>query len=100
MKKTMTKSRGWCRSHLRRFGTTESMTTNSNRKAVQVIQLRAMAIPSSSPPGSDSVIATVGKVSAAAISIGVFSRSATRVLRASIPGSKWACGSAFGAHRD
>ena len=50
-------------------------------------QLRTSATSSSSPPGCDSVIATIGSVSAAAISIGVFSRSATRVLRASIPGA-------------
>ena len=87
MKKTMTKSSGWWRSHWRRSGTTESITTNSNRKAIQVTQLRTTAIFCRRPPGSDSVIATVGSVSAAAISIGVFSRSATRVLRASIPGS-------------
>ena len=49
-------------------------------------QLRTLATSSSTPPGCDSLIATIGRVSAAAISIGVFSRSATRVLRASIPG--------------
>ena len=87
MKKTMMRSSGWWRIHLRRSGTTDSITTNSTRKAVQVTQLRTIAIVSSRPPGSDSVIATVGSVSAAAISIGVFSRSATCVLRASIPGS-------------
>ena len=42
---------------------------------------------SRAPPGWDSVIATVGSVSAAAISIGVLRNSATRVLRASIPGA-------------
>ncbi len=51
-----------------------------------MIQLRTIATVSRVPPGWDSVIATVGRVSAAAISIGVFSFSATRVLRASIPG--------------
>ena len=49
-------------------------------------QLRTIATVSSVPPGWDSVIATVGSVSAAAISIGVLRNSATRVLRASIPG--------------
>ena len=52
-----------------------------------MIQLSAWAMSSSPPPGWDSLIATAGIVSAAAISIGVFSASATRVLRASIPGS-------------
>ena len=47
-----------------------------------------MATDSSVPPGFDSVIATIGRVSAAAISIGVLRISATRVLRASMPGAK------------
>ena len=68
-----------------RSGTTASITTSSTRKAIQVTQLRATATVCSGPPGFDSVIATVGSVSAAAISIGVFSRSAIRVLRSSIP---------------
>ena len=50
-------------------------------------QLSSRATSSSQPPGWDSLIATVGSVSAAAIIIGVLSLSATRVLRASIPGS-------------
>ena len=82
----MTTSSGWRRSQARRSGTTASITTSSTRKAVQVTQLRTIAIVSSAPPGCDSVIATVGRVSAAAISIGVLRNSATRVLRASIPG--------------
>ena len=86
MKMTMKGSRGWWRSQMRRSGTTASITTSSIRKAVQVTQLRMRATSSSAPPGWDSLIATIGSVSAAAISIGVFSRSATRVLRASIPG--------------
>ena len=68
-------------------GRPTSITTSSTRKAVQVIQLRTIATFSRAPPGWDSVIATVGRVSAAAISIGVLRRSATRVLRASIPGA-------------
>jgi hypothetical protein len=52
-----------------------------------VTQLRARATSSSTPPGCDSAIATVGSVSAAAISIGVLRIAATRVLRASMPGS-------------
>ena len=50
-------------------------------------QLSAWATSSSQPPGWDSLIATAGIVSAAANSIGVLRTSATRVLRASIPGS-------------
>ena len=82
----MTRSSGWRRIQAQRSGTTASITTSSIRKAVQVTQLRTTATVSRVPPGWDSVIATVGRVSAAAISIGVFSLSATRVLRASIPG--------------
>ena len=40
---------------------------------------------SSAPPGCDSLIATIGTVSAAAISIGTSSFCWTRVLRSSIP---------------
>ncbi len=82
----MTTSSGWRRSQAQRSGTTASITTSSTRKAVQVTQLRAIATVSRAPPGWDSVIATVGRVSAAAISIGVLRICATRVLRASIPG--------------
>ena len=82
----MTMSSGWWRIQAQRSGTTASITTSSTRKAVQVIQLRAIATVSSAPPGCDSEIATVGSVSAAAISIGVLRNSATRVLRASIAG--------------
>jgi hypothetical protein len=84
--KTMTRLSWWCRSHFRRSGTTASITTSSIAKASQVPQLRMAATASSQPPGCDSVIATIGRVSAAAISIGVLRASATRVLRASIPG--------------
>ena len=83
----MTRSSGWWRIQVLRSGTTEIITTNSTRKATQVTQLSVCATASRAPPGCDSVIATVGSVSAAATSIGVFSRSATRVLRASIPGA-------------
>jgi len=83
----MTGSSGWWRSQSRRWGTTANITINSIAKAIQVIQLSTSATVISDPPGWDSVIATVGSVSAAAISIGVLSRSATRVLRASIPGA-------------
>ena len=62
------------------------ITTNSIRKAVQVIQLRAIATVSSAPPGFDSESATLGSTRAAAISIGVARNSATFVLRSSMPG--------------
>ena len=83
----MTMSSGWRLIQAQRLGTTASITTSSTRKASQVIQLRAMAVVSRAPPGCDSEIATIGRVSAAAISIGVLRNSATRVLRASIPGA-------------
>ncbi len=60
------------------------MIASSTRKASQVTQFSTTATVSSAPPGFDSVIATVGTVSAAAISIGVFSRSRQRILRSSI----------------
>ena len=82
----MTMSSGWRLIQSQRLGTIASITTSSTRKALQVIQLRATAIVSSAPPGLDSLIATIGTVSAAAISIGVSRISITRVLRASIPG--------------
>jgi hypothetical protein len=84
----MTRSSGLCLIQVQRSGTTASITTSSTRKAVQVIQLSAKAIASSAPPGCDSESATLGITKAAAISIGVASRSATRVLRSSIPGLK------------
>jgi hypothetical protein len=52
-----------------------------------VTQLSTIATSSSQPPGCDSVIATIGSVNAAATSMNGLSASATRVLRASIPGS-------------
>ncbi len=85
---TSTRSSGLWRSQARRSGTTASITTSSIRKALQVTQLRATAITCSAPPVRDSESATLGSTSAAAISIGVESRSATAVLRASIPGLK------------
>ena len=87
MRKTITGLSGLARSQARRSGTTASITTSSTAKATQVTQLRTMATVSSAPPGFDSVIATIGRVSAAAISIGVLRISATRVLRASMPGA-------------
>src|SRR6185369_1086426 len=83
----MTMSSGWWRIQVRRSGTTASIVTSSTRKATQVTQLRTTATSRRVPWAWDSVSATVGIVSAAAISIGVFSSSRTRVLRASIPGS-------------
>ena len=72
-----------------RSGTTESITTSSTTNAAHVAQLRKRAVDSTQPPVWDSVIATIGRVSAAAISIGLSRIAATRALRASIPGS-WA----------
>ena len=70
----MKRSSGWWRSQTPRSGTTASITTSSTRKASQVTQLRMWATASSAPPGCDSVIATIGSVSAAAITIGNSSR--------------------------
>src|SRR6185369_5550474 len=76
----MTMSSGWWRIQVRQSGTTASIVTSSTRKATQVTQLRNTATSLRVPGSWVSVSATV-------ISIGVFSSSRTRVLRASIPGS-------------
>ncbi|HEU4599744.1 MAG TPA: hypothetical protein VFS26_08355 [Solirubrobacterales bacterium] len=46
--------------------------------------MRTIAMSFGVPPGCDSLIATIGRVNAAAISIGVFSRSRTLMLRSSM----------------
>ena len=84
----MTRSSGLWRSQARRSGTTASITTSSTAKASPGDPVEHdRDAPPARPPGCDSVIATIGRVSAAAISIGVLRTSATRVLRASIPGA-------------
>ena len=60
------------------------MITSSARKASQTIQLSALARIAMVPVSWVSESATAGRVSAAAIIIGVLRRAATRSLRASM----------------
>jgi hypothetical protein len=63
------------RSHLRRSGTTLSITTASPKKVSQVTQLRIVAIVSYGSPKSDSWITRIGIVSSAATTTGHSRRS-------------------------
>ena len=76
----MIRSSGWCFSHFHRSGTTASITTSSIRKAVQVIQLSAMAMSCSTPPGCDSDSATLGSTTFSGVGTDTFTLSGTGSL--------------------